>query len=105
MWLKKAQEIYSNNDELGNVYIFGINKNPELTFLSKQDFYVSFITFWHFDLPMNELNYQFIFLTYLYKYSHFVQRLNSYFLLSLSYNLVLAQLNKNYYYIFCHQFS
>ena len=56
MWLKKAQEIYSNNDELGNVYIFGINKNPELTFLSKQDFYVSFITFWHFDLPMNELN-------------------------------------------------
>lgn len=52
-WLKKAMEIPSNNDELGDIYISGTCKNPELFFLAKQHFYVSFITYWHFDLPIN----------------------------------------------------
>lgn len=52
-WLKKASEIYSPNDELGDVYIHGINKNSNYDFLSKQKIYVSFITYWHFDIPMN----------------------------------------------------
>lgn len=52
-WLKNASEIPSNNDELGDIYIHGINENSNYDFLSKQKIYVSFITYWHFDLPMN----------------------------------------------------
>ena len=52
-WLKKAIEIPSNNDELGDVYISGICQNSELSFLARQHFYISFITYWHFDLPTN----------------------------------------------------
>lgn len=52
-WIKKAMEIPSNNDELGDIYISGICNNSELAFLAKQHFYVSFITYWHFDLPIS----------------------------------------------------
>lgn len=55
-WLKKAKEIPSNNDELGDTYISGTCKNLELSFLAKQKFYISFITYWHFDIPIDGLN-------------------------------------------------
>lgn len=53
-WLKKAAEIPSNNDELGDAYIYGTYNNPELAFLAKQNYCVSFITYWHFDIPIDE---------------------------------------------------
>lgn len=51
--LKKASFIYISNDTLGDSFISGKCQDNNLLFLSKCPYYVSFITYWHFDLPMS----------------------------------------------------
>ena len=52
LWMKSSSSINVENDELGDSFITGVCNNPELKFLTSKPFYVSFITYWHFDLPM-----------------------------------------------------
>lgn len=52
-WLERAREYSALGDELGDCYIKNTCSNKNLKFLFHQKFYVSFITYWHFDLPMN----------------------------------------------------
>lgn len=51
--LVKAACIDVSNDDISDAFINGTCNDKNLLFLSKRPYYVSFITYWHFDLPMN----------------------------------------------------
>lgn len=52
-WLERARAYSALGDELGDCYIKNSCSNKNFKFLFQQKFYTSFITYWHFDLPMN----------------------------------------------------
>ena len=52
-FIKNASNIVISNDILGDSFISGKCQDENFIFLSRCPYYVSFITYWHFDLPMS----------------------------------------------------
>lgn len=50
--LKKASTIIIPNDTVANAFISNTCSDNNIAFLTSHKYYVSFITYWHFDLPM-----------------------------------------------------
>lgn len=52
-WEKVASQIILPNDKLGNAFLRPeAAVDTELQYLASKPYYISFITYWHFDLPM-----------------------------------------------------